>query len=98
MLAAVKAGWLLPQLSVAELVQGILKLGEPDAELGAHSSDKAVGLLMDKSKSLLLLLLLLPPAAVGGLAPGSSVQHAVALLMLRYLLHLGSAAHFEVCS
>lgn len=59
-------------------------------ELGPHSSDKFVGLVREISKSL--------PAVVDDLALGSSVQHVVAQLMLRYLLWLGSVAHLKVCS
>lgn len=95
MLAAVLAGWLLLLLllqSVVELGEGILLQSEPVVELVPHSSDKSVGLSKEKSKSLLLR-----PAAVGGLVLGSSVQHVVAQLMLKYL-QLGAVAHFEVCS
>lgn len=92
MLAAVLAEELLLLLqSVAEL--DILMQSEPVVELGLRSSDKFVGLSTENSKSLLLL-----PAAVGGLVLGSSVQHAAAQLMLKYLLQFGCVAHFEVCS
>lgn len=35
---------------------------------------------------------------VGGLVLGSSVQHFVTQLMLKYFLQLGSVAQLEVCS
>lgn len=59
-------------------------------EVEPHSSDKFVGLVREISKSL--------SAAVGDLALGSSVQHVVAQLMLKYLLRLGFVAHLKVCS
>lgn len=66
---------------------------EPAVEVEPRSSDTFGGLEEEKSKSLQL-----PPAAVDDLVLGGSVQHAVAQLMLKYLLQLGSAAHLEVRS
>ena len=59
-------------------------------ELEPHSSDIFVGLVREILKSL--------PVAVGDLLLGSSVQHVVAQLMLKYLLRLGFVAHLKVCS
>lgn len=87
------AGWVLLLQSVAELEQDILMQSEPVVDLELHSSDRFFGLSKEKSKSLLLL-----PVAVGGLVLGSSVQHFVTQLMLKYFLQLGSVAQLEVCS
>lgn len=85
------ARWVLLLQSVAELEQNILMQSEPVVELGPHSSDKFGGLSKEKSKNLLLL-------SVAGLVFGSSVQHFVTQLMLKYFLQLGSVVHLELCS
>lgn len=86
----VLAGQVLQLQSVAELEQDILIQSEPVVDLGLHSSDMFVGLSKEKSS------LLLWPVAVGDLVLGSSVQHFVTQLMLKYSLHLGSVAQLGV--
>lgn len=77
--------------SAAELEQNIPMQSDSVVELGLHSSDKSAGLSKEKSKSLLLL-------PVAGLVLGSSVQHFVAQLMLKYFLQPESVVHLGLCS